>query len=74
MDGAKRKDWFIINSHELDLNVTSDMEKAMHISHGVGYDEYARNLNVRMKVEKQREKSYAESHQILNEYSRRVFK
>ena len=50
------------------------MEKAMHISHGVGYNEYARNLEVRMEVEKQREKSYAESHQILNEYSRRVFK
>ncbi|MGN1400146.1 MAG: hypothetical protein ACI4XL_01445 [Bacillus sp. (in: firmicutes)] len=54
--------------------MTSEMEKAMQSSHGVGYNEYARDLDVRLEVEKQREKSYAASHEILNEYSRRVFK
>lgn len=54
--------------------MTSEMEKALQHSHGVGYSEYARDLNVRMEVEQARERDYAQSHQILNEYSRRVFK
>ncbi|MGM9925058.1 MAG: hypothetical protein ACI35R_12505 [Bacillus sp. (in: firmicutes)] len=50
------------------------MEKALQLSHGVGYTEYSQNLDVRMKVEQRREKSYQREAQILNEYSRRVFK
>ncbi len=50
------------------------MEKALQHSHGVGYNEYSRNLDVRIKVEQRREKSYRLESQIVNEYSRRVFK
>ncbi|WP_425457682.1 hypothetical protein [Bacillus massilioanorexius] len=54
--------------------MTSEMEKAMYLSHGVGYNEYSRCLDARMRVEKRRERSYIQSHEVLNEYNRRVFK
>jgi hypothetical protein len=48
------------------------MEKAMRQAHGVGYEVYSQNLEVRMKVEKKRERSYMKSNQILNDVNRRV--
>ncbi|WP_234982698.1 hypothetical protein [Ornithinibacillus halophilus] len=34
------------------------MEKAMHKSHKIGYEEYGRRLEKRMLVEKRRHKEY----------------
>ncbi|WP_374703437.1 hypothetical protein [Bacillus sp. Marseille-P3661] len=41
------------------------MEKAMQQSHGMGYAEYSRKLELRMKVERQREKEYQKGQRIL---------
>jgi hypothetical protein len=49
------------------------MDKAMRQAHGVGYRVYSQNLNVRMKVEEKRERSYMKSNQILNDVNRRVY-
>ena len=44
--------------NQLQLNYTSDMEKAMHGAHGVGYETYSRKHEVRMKVEKRRQEEH----------------
>ena len=56
------------------MNVTNDMEKAMHTAHGVGYAVYCQSLEVRMQVERRRTKSYMESMKILNEYGRSIWR
>ncbi|KXJ34614.1 hypothetical protein AX282_07960 [Bacillus spizizenii] len=40
------------------------MEKAMLLSHGIGYEEYGCRLETRMKVERQRELDYEKSKRI----------
>ncbi|KJJ40530.1 hypothetical protein UM89_19250 [Bacillus subtilis] len=40
------------------------MEKAMQLSHGIGYEEYGRRLEIRLKVERQRELDYEKSKRI----------
>ncbi|WP_223282834.1 hypothetical protein [Neobacillus kokaensis] len=57
----------------IELNYTSDMEKAMHMSHGVGYEVYSRKHEVRMRVEKQRERNYAESKRVLAEITSKLY-
>jgi hypothetical protein len=49
------------------------MEKAMYQSHGLGYEEYQRKLETRLQVEKQREKDYRKSRQIISDLERNVF-
>jgi hypothetical protein len=49
------------------------MEKAMQQTHGVGYEEYKQNLDVRLKVERDREQDYKQSRQIISELERNVF-
>ncbi|MBM7570981.1 hypothetical protein [Aquibacillus albus] len=66
----KRKGGFIIS--DLNLNYTSEMEKAMYQSHGVGYAEYERKLNHRLKVERNREHSHKEGQQVKIEMDRLV--
>ncbi|PLT28084.1 hypothetical protein [Peribacillus deserti] len=58
--------------NNLHLQVTHDMEKAMQQNHGIGYSEYSRDLDLRIEVEKKREKSYSKSHQITEELNRRM--
>ncbi|MFK2826483.1 hypothetical protein QYG89_12545 [Bacillus sp. B190/17] len=48
------------------------MEKAMHGSHGVGYEVYRHNHAVRMNVERQRQEEYVESSRIVADYSRKL--
>jgi len=48
------------------------MEKAMQQSHGIGYSEYGRRLDVRIQVEKQRERDYEASNMIVNELRRKL--
>jgi hypothetical protein len=48
------------------------MEKAMQQSHGVGYSEYSRKLDVRIQVEKRREKDYEQCNQIVNNLQRKL--
>ncbi|MFU1991838.1 hypothetical protein [Priestia megaterium] len=43
------------------------MEKAMQLSHGVGYAEYSHKLDKRLQVEKEREKDYQASKDILRD-------
>lgn len=56
----------------LELNYTTEMEKAMHQNHGVGYAEYELNLSRRLKVERDRYKSYLDSKMIVSEIDRQV--
>jgi hypothetical protein len=48
------------------------MEKAMQQSHGIGYDEYSRRLDIRIQVEKRRERDYEKSNMIVNDLQRRL--
>lgn len=58
----------------LDLNYTTEMEKAMHHSHGMGYAEYSQKHEKRMDVEMSREKDYRESQLIYAEIERKMKK
>ncbi|MGP4073168.1 hypothetical protein ACTWQB_11510 [Piscibacillus sp. B03] len=69
----KRKDDLVIlNDNEIDLTYTSEMEKAMHQSHGVGYTEYGQKLEKRLQIEKEREKNYRESRRLVSEVDRQI--
>ncbi|WP_162990203.1 hypothetical protein [Mesobacillus foraminis] len=48
------------------------MEKAMHAAHGVCYEEYCSNHDVRMAVEREREKDYLKSQRILSDIERKA--
>ena len=67
---TKLKGWFTINT--LDLNVTSEMEKAMQLSHGVGYNEYSRNLDLRIEVEKVRDREHEQCNKMILELQRKI--
>ncbi|WIF97429.1 MULTISPECIES: hypothetical protein [Pontibacillus] len=56
----------------MNLNYTSEMEKAMHQSHGIGYQEYSRRIDQRLKVEQRREAEYQASRQIVAEVDRQI--
>ena len=45
----------------------------MYQSHGIGYEVYCQKHDVRMKVEKRREKDYILSRQMLAILDRRLF-
>jgi biopolymer transport protein ExbD len=49
------------------------MEKAMYQTHGFGYEEYKRNLENRMQVERDRDKNYKQSMQLISELERNVY-
>ncbi|MEJ9211298.1 hypothetical protein P4S76_07420 [Bacillus smithii] len=49
------------------------MEKAMHRAHGVGYKVYGSNHEMRMKVEKRREKDHCQSKQIVVEMNGKLY-
>ncbi|WP_053218750.1 hypothetical protein [Virgibacillus senegalensis] len=67
-----RKEGFIITDSGIGLNYTSEMEKAMHQNHGIGYAEYERKLEKRLEVEKEREDSYRKSRRVVAEVERQV--
>jgi hypothetical protein len=48
------------------------MEKAMHTAHGIGYEVYCRQHDVRMEVEQKREKDYLKSQRIVSDLDRKV--
>ncbi len=54
------------------MTYTSEMEKAMHGAHGIGYEVYKRKHDVRMQVEKKREQEYRESRRMIAELDRKV--
>ena len=64
------KGWFTINT--LDLNVTSEMEKAMQSSHGIGYSEYSRNLDLRIEVEKERDREHVKCNKMVQDLQRKI--
>ncbi|WP_177174433.1 hypothetical protein [Salipaludibacillus aurantiacus] len=48
------------------------MEKAMFQSYGIGYAEYNRDLDNRMKVEQERDKDHQQSLKMVNEHNRQL--
>ncbi|EDL62958.1 hypothetical protein BSG1_14198 [Bacillus sp. SG-1] len=54
------------------MEYTNEMEKAMQGAHGVGYETYKRNHDVRMRVEKRRENEYIESRRMIADLDRKV--
>lgn len=52
---------------KLNLTYTPEMEKAMQQSHNINFSEYENNVDKRLKVEKEREKSHAESTKMIAE-------
>ncbi|WP_053367608.1 hypothetical protein [Bacillus sp. FJAT-27245] len=58
---------------KLNMRYTSEMEKAMHGSHGVGYEEYKLNHEVRMEVEQRRQREYVKSQRMIADIDRKVF-
>lgn len=44
----------------------------MQQSHGIGYAEYNRNLDKRLKVEKQREKDHRKSLEIMSSLASKI--
>lgn len=60
-----------IHIHCLPLNYTSKMEKALLAAHGVCYEVYKRNHNVRMNVERRREQEYLKSQQMSADIERK---
>ncbi|MED3573772.1 hypothetical protein ACTHO0_15080 [Cytobacillus praedii] len=58
--------------NQLQLNYTSDMEKAMHGAHGVGYETYSRKHEVRMKVEKRRQEEHIKCQQMIANLEKKV--
>ncbi|MDR6124011.1 hypothetical protein QFZ87_003608 [Bacillus sp. SLBN-46] len=58
--------------NHLQLSYTSEMEKAMRSSHGVGYEDYRRHHSVRMKVEKRRKKDYLQCCRMVAELDRLI--
>ncbi|MFE8702320.1 hypothetical protein ACFYKX_17120 [Cytobacillus sp. FJAT-54145] len=65
-----RKEGFVIS--QLQLNYTSEMEKAMHSAHGVGYALYSLKHEVRMKIEEKRQRNYIKSQRMIADLDRRV--
>jgi hypothetical protein len=47
------------------------MEKAMHQSHGMGYEEYSFKLKQRLQVEQKRQKDYENSRRMIADIERR---
>ena len=62
---ALKPEGFVI--HCLNLKYTNEMEKALLNAHGVCYEDYKRNLHVRMKVEKRREQDYLASKRLISD-------
>ncbi|GHH96857.1 hypothetical protein [Neobacillus kokaensis] len=58
--------------NQLKLNYTHDMEKAMYSAHGVCFADYSRKLDVRMKVERRREREYLQSQHILTNIEKKL--
>ncbi|KGX85742.1 hypothetical protein N784_08010 [Pontibacillus litoralis JSM 072002] len=48
------------------------MEKAMQQSHGIGYEEYSRCLDQRLKVEQRRHVEFEQSNRIVSEIDRQL--
>ncbi|GGA76858.1 hypothetical protein [Ornithinibacillus halotolerans] len=49
------------------MNYTPEMEKAMQKSHRMGYADYCRKLENRMKVERRRQEDYNRSKYVVAE-------
>ena len=56
----------------LELSYTSEMEKAMYKAHGVGYEQYSRQLGERMKVEQKRDQDYLKGKSIVANHGKQL--
>jgi hypothetical protein len=48
------------------------MEKAMYKAHGVGYEQYSRKLDERMKVEQKRDQDYLKGKAIVANHGKKL--
>ena len=55
------------------MEYTTEMEKAMQSSHGVGYETYMRKHDVRMDVEIKREEDYKKGCQIVADLESKLY-
>ncbi|WP_316571532.1 hypothetical protein [Neobacillus sp. YIM B06451] len=58
---------------KLNMRYTSEMEKAMQGSHGIGFEEYKLKHDVRMEVEQRREREYVKSQRLIADIERKIF-
>ncbi|MBH0231019.1 hypothetical protein LCL89_10825 [Halobacillus yeomjeoni] len=49
------------------MNYTAEMEKAMHQAHNMGYAEYSRNIDNRLKIEVKRQREFEQCKQMLSQ-------
>ncbi|MEN2768378.1 hypothetical protein [Ornithinibacillus xuwenensis] len=56
------------------MNYTPEMEKAMQNTHHMGYADYCRKLENRMKVEKRRQADHDKCKHILAEIDNQIHK
>ncbi len=68
---GKRKDVLFVE--KLNMRYTSEMEKAMQGSHGIGFEEYKLKHDVRMEVEQRREREYVKSQRLIADIERKIF-
>lgn len=54
------------------MNYTPEMEKAMQQSHKMGFEEYERNLDNRIAVEKRRQREYEQCKHMLAEIENKI--
>lgn len=57
---------------KLNLNYTPEMEKALQQNHGMNFTEYETNVEKRLQVEKDREKSHEQSMKLIAELQQDV--
>lgn len=69
---VKRKEDYLTMVSKLELNYTTEMEKAMHQTHNCCFAKYEADIEKRIEVEKQREKSHQQGMYLVNEMNRQV--
>ncbi|WP_017729317.1 hypothetical protein [Halalkalibacterium ligniniphilum] len=52
--------------------VSEKMEQSMHKNYGFGFEEYERSLTKKLKVEREREKSYKENLKLYTDMNNRL--
>lgn len=55
------------------MEYTGEMEKAMLSAHGIGYETYKREHDIRMSVEMKREEDYKKGQQLFADLERKLY-
>ncbi|PKR78076.1 hypothetical protein CEY16_09165 [Halalkalibacillus sediminis] len=68
----ERDDLVILNENEIDVTYTELMEKGMQQTHGVGFEEYSKNLEKRLDIEKKRQQDHEKCNRLVAEVDRQL--